>query len=245
MKLSGKLYSFLFILLFSSAHSFWGEHQIRSCLKWLYFSRISQFILQKFKYSPIQKPLDIIKTLLKQQDNLTFLNKLSDNDQKTILTDSIYNPLTEQEKENQLTLVTKLYEKDNLFSLATVYSILDQFIKTQKQFLANNDFTVVNGICTKELVMNNLFDDQNPSFYTERRILEPNAQTYLAADLHGDPSPVLDILENLFKQGKFNKNTGIIKPDTYLSFNGDIVDKGMNGSLCSFLIYSLKILNPK
>lgn len=246
MKLLKKQYFLFIFLLFSlPAHSFWGEQQIRSCLQWIYFSRISQFILTKLRFQSVQSPLSVIQTLLSKKDNLTFLNQLPENDQKSILTDSIYNDLTEKQKNHQLKTVTNLYQKDNLFSLATVYSILDTFINTQKRFLSTHDFTHENRNCKKDGVINNLFNQDEPSFYTERRILDENDSTYLAADLHGDPSPVLDILENLTMNNKFDAKTCTLSQNTYLSFNGDFVDKGINGSLCLLLIYSLKILNPK
>lgn len=246
MKLLKKQYFLFIFLLFSlPADSFWGEQQIRSCLRWIYNLRISQFILQKFRHQGTQSPLSVIQTLVSKKDNLTFLNQLPKNDQKMILTDSTYNHLQSEEKNKQLEIVTNLYQKDNLFSLATVYSIIDTFINAQKRFLSGNDFTHENGNCTKDGVINNLFNQDEPSFYTERRILEIDDRTYLAADLHGDPSPVLDILENLTMNNKFDSKTCTLSKNTYLSFNGDFVDKGINGSLCLLLIYSLKIINPK
>lgn len=131
MKLFKKEYFLFIILIFSlPADSFWGEQKIRSCLRWIYNLRISQFILQKFRHQGIQSPLSVIQTLLSKKSDLTFLNQLPKSDQKRILTDSIYNKLTEEEKNHQLETVTNLYQKDNLFSLATVYFIIDTFINT-------------------------------------------------------------------------------------------------------------------
>lgn len=96
----------------------------------------------------------------------------------------------------------------------------------------------------KYSVMNNLFNQDQPSFYTERRIIGQNDETYLVADLHDDPSPILDILKTLEDKEQFDQKTGKVFDHAHLCFKGDFVDKGVNGASCLLLAYSLKILNP-
>jgi hypothetical protein len=202
-------------------------------------------------------PLNVIQTMIQNKKDITFLKDLREEEQSLI-----FNP---DEADTRANLYKKLYSENNFFSLATFYLTINEFVKNQLKYLNDNPWTKnisdnqpdyeshsdnefstdesnVNSL--KSPVMDNLFNPKKPSFYTERRIIGQDDKTYLVADLHGDPSPILDILTKLEENKQFDKNTGKISDDTHLCFKGDFVDKGVNGSACLLLAYSLKILNP-
>lgn len=78
--------------------------------------------------------------------------------------------------------------------------------------------------------------------YVEKRVVEQGSTVILCGDLHGDILSLGALANTLIKDGYLDNDLKL-KPNTYMVFLGDYVDRGYYGIECLYLLYRLKLAN--
>ena len=81
--------------------------------------------------------------------------------------------------------------------------------------------------------------------YAQRLMVNPDDQLIMHGDLHGDIHSVCAFLKQLQDDKVIDDHFKIIKPQTYLLFLGDYVDRGKHGTEVLYTILRLKMANPE
>lgn len=81
--------------------------------------------------------------------------------------------------------------------------------------------------------------------YIQRKIVDPETEIAMWGDLHGSAQSLLRDLHYLQKEGYIDNTYHILKPNFYMLFLGDFVDRGYYGVETVYTLMRLKIANPK
>lgn len=89
-------------------------------------------------------------------------------------------------------------------------------------------------------------DIQNFPFkpYAQRLVLPPGADVIIFGDLHGSVHSLMRDLEKLRELGFIDNSFKLVRPQTYLLFLGDYIDRGIYGTEVVYTLSRLKIANP-
>lgn len=80
--------------------------------------------------------------------------------------------------------------------------------------------------------------------YAQRLIVTPKSTIALFGDLHGSAHSLVRDLLKLQKLGFIDTNFKLKKPDFYMLFLGDYIDRGIYAAECFYTIARLKLANP-
>ncbi len=81
-------------------------------------------------------------------------------------------------------------------------------------------------------------------FYIQKNIQATNACEYcVIGDIHGSLHSLIKILKDLIAHGYLNEKFKIIKPNFYMIFTGDYVDRGLYGTEVWYLLLNLVLAN--
>lgn len=80
--------------------------------------------------------------------------------------------------------------------------------------------------------------------YVQKVIVPEGAKVAMWGDLHGDVKSILRNLEHLKHEGYIDDQFKIIKPNFYMLFLGDYVDRGEDGVETMYTLMRLKLANP-
>ncbi|MBA3953796.1 serine/threonine protein phosphatase [Candidatus Dependentiae bacterium] len=141
------------------------------------------------------------------------------------------------------TLAKDKYASD----LPSLVSTFIQFVQVIKQSSLSNPRAWLNNatLCQSDSYFFNI-DRHGFAPYVQKLIVPSGSTIALHGDLHGDIHSLNDYLAYLQTQGYFDSNNGfkIIRPDFYMLFLGDYVDRGLYGLEVLYTLMCLKIANP-
>ena len=82
--------------------------------------------------------------------------------------------------------------------------------------------------------------------FLQKRIVDPNAQIAIHADIHGDKKSLFAFLKDLADKGYLSKDDPfkINKENFYIAFLGDYTDRGAYGAEVLYTVMRLKLANP-
>lgn len=123
------------------------------------------------------------------------------------------------------------------FMLALIENVKLIYIEQYK------DNTKWNGMHIPHINPNDGFWDDDPIFYQKVYITQPNANVLIIGDIHSSFHSLSDIINE--NRHLFNGKTMNLKPENYIIFLGDIIDRGPYSIELLVLIFYLKINNPE
>lgn len=91
------------------------------------------------------------------------------------------------------------------------------------------------------------FKSAVPEFapFVQKLIINPQSTVFFFGDLHGNVHSLIRSMDYLRKQQIIDSNFRIIKPNTYLIFLGDYVDRGNYGIEVIYTLMRLRMTNPR
>jgi hypothetical protein len=81
--------------------------------------------------------------------------------------------------------------------------------------------------------------------FAQKKAFEPQDEFVCLSDIHGDIDSLIKILEHLQERGYLSNDFSFLKPNFYLIFLGDYVDRGSAGVQVLYTLFRLKIKNPE
>jgi hypothetical protein len=134
--------------------------------------------------------------------------------------------------------------KDSGISLEGYIQLLDAFFKLQKTD-SNPLLNHAAWLAEPESV-GTLFHDTTDAPFVQKLTVPAGTIIGMRGDLHGDIHSLLGYLEELANQGYLDKTNKfkICRPDFYLIFLGDYVDRGLYGIETISALLQLKLTNP-
>ena len=139
---------------------------------------------------------------------------------------------------------TKYTNKPEKLTFQEVKSTLNKFAQT----LENSDMNSKNYWIGKVPPESDFFNmnRETPLFkpYAQKLVVPPGTEIAFHGDLHGDIHSLIAYLQDLKTKGYLDHNFKIIKPNFYIIFLGDYVDRGNYGIEVMYTLMRLKIANP-
>jgi len=128
---------------------------------------------------------------------------------------------------------------------------IDEFERMLEQYACSacNQLQVPNRWLSSSVIPEKDFCDINGSIkfvpYVQKLVVPAGSEVAMWGDLHGSVHSLLRCLQRLNKDGFINDNFEILKPNFYMLFLGDFVDRGQYGVEVIYTLMRLKIANPE
>lgn len=120
--------------------------------------------------------------------------------------------------------------------------VLQDYARVAAGQLRNQSDWIDNEAFSKEFFDLNTRVPSTP--YAQKLIIPTDSDVIMFGDLHGCAHSLLRNLERLKQDGYLDDNLTIKKPNTYMLFLGDFVDRGMYGVEVIYALMKLKLANP-
>lgn len=75
-------------------------------------------------------------------------------------------------------------------------------------------------------------------------VVDPTSEVYVIGDLHCDRDALYALLDHIFDEDSFEEDSFRLKPNIFLVFLGDFINRGTTGLDVLMLVMGLKIINP-
>jgi len=127
-------------------------------------------------------------------------------------------------------------------------AIKELFAVLRESSFANSD-NWINGNAPSvdyfDFTADSLSERTYPRGFVQKIVESSDTEIYLHADIHADIHSLNYYMQFLIEQGVLDDNFHIIKPDTYVTFLGDYVDRGIYSTEVLYVLARLKAENPE